>query len=63
MLVPGNIGRADEEGQLHGVLDLPEQNYMTQLTYYDADTNEELFSDDLGLLAVGLVGFSWESIP
>ena len=24
VLVPGDIGRADEEGQLHGVLDLPE---------------------------------------
>ena len=34
VLVPGNIGRADEEGQLHGVLDLPEQTFMTQLTYY-----------------------------
>ena len=63
VLVPGNIGRADEEGQLHGVLDLPEQTYMTQLTYYDADTNEKLFSDDLGPMAAGLVGFSWESIP
>ena len=63
VLVPGNIGRADEEGQLHGVLDLPEQTFMTQLTYYDADTNEKLFSDDLGPTAAGLVGFSWEDIP
>ena len=47
VLVPGNIGRADEKGQLHGVLDLPEQTFMTQLTYYDAETNEKLFSDDL----------------
>ena len=63
VLVPGNIGRADEEGQLHGVLDLPEQTFMTQLTYYDAETNEKLFSDDLGPMAAGLVGFSWEEIP
>ena len=63
VLVPGNTGRADEECQLHGVLDLPEQTFMTQLTYYDADTNEKLFSDDLGPMAAGLVGFSWEDIP
>ena len=63
VLVPGNIGRADENGELHGVLDLPEQTFMTQLTYYDAETNEKLFSDDLGPMAAGLVGFSWEEIP
>ena len=63
VLVPGNIGRPDDKGQLHGVLDLPDQTYMTQLTYYDADTNEELHTDDLGPLGTGLVGFSWENIP
>ena len=63
VLVPGNIGRADEEGQLHGVLDLPEQTFTTQLTYYDAETNEKLFSDDLVPRGAGLVGFSWENIP
>ena len=63
VLVPGNIGRPDDKGQLHGVLDLPDQTFMTQLTYYDADTNEELHTDDLGPLGTGLVGFSWENIP
>ena len=48
---------------MHGVLDLPEQTFMTQLTYYDAETNEKLFSDDLGPMAAGLAGFSWEEIP
>ena len=63
VLVPGNIGRPDEDGQLHGVLDLPEQTFLTELRYYDADTNEEIYSDDLGPLGAGLVGFSWENIP
>ena len=36
---------------------------MTQLTYYDAETNEKLFSEDLGPMGPGLVGFSWENIP
>jgi len=63
VLVPGNLGRPDEDGQLHGVLDLPEQTFMTKLTYYDAETNEKLFSEDLGPMGAGLVGFSWEEIP
>ena len=63
VLVPGNIGRPDEDGQLHGVLDLPEQTFLTELRYYDADTHEEIYSDDLGPLGAGLVGFSWENIP
>ena len=43
VLVTGNIGRPDEDGQLHGVLDLPEQTFLTELRYYDADTNEEIY--------------------
>ena len=55
VLVPGTVG-ANEDGELHGVLDLPEATFMTKLTYFDADTNEELHSEDLGPLAAGLVG-------
>ena len=36
---------------------------MTKLTYFDADTNEELHSEDLGPMAAGLVGFSWNDLP
>ena len=63
VLVPGNIGRADDEGQLHGVLDLPEATISTQLNYVDADTNSSLFKEDLGPRAAGLVGFKWSDIP
>ena len=63
VLVPGTVGRPDEDGELHGVLDLPEATFMTKLTYFDADTNEELHSEDLGPLAAGLVGFSWTDLP
>ena len=48
VLVPGNIGRPDDEGELHGVLDLPEATISTQLNYVDADTNNSLFKEDLG---------------
>ena len=63
VLVPGNIGRADENGELHGVLDLPDSTILTQLTYRDADTNAELHKEDLGPRSAGLVGFKWSDIP
>ena len=63
VLVPGNIGRPDNEGELHGVLDLPEATISTQLNYVDADTNNSLFKEDLGPRAAGLVGFKWSDIP
>ena len=63
VLVPGNIGRPDDEGELHGVLDLPEATMSTQLNYVDADTNNSLFTEDLGPRAAGLVGFKWSDIP
>jgi flagellar basal-body rod modification protein FlgD len=63
VLVPGNIGRPDDEGQLHGVLDLPEATISTQLNYVDADSNNSLFKEDLGPRAAGLVGFKWSDIP
>ena len=63
VLVPGNIGRPDNEGELHGVLDLPEATISTQLNYVDTDTNNSLFKEDLGPRAAGLVGFKWSDIP
>lgn len=63
VLVPGDIGRADENGELHGVLDLPEATIRTELIYRDAETNLELFRDDLGPKGAGLVGFKWDDIP
>ena len=63
VLVPGNIGRADDRGELHGVLDLPEATISTEITYRDADTNEELHREDLGPRSAGLVGFKWSNIP
>jgi len=63
VLVPGNIGRPDDRGELHGVLDLPEATISTQLNYVDADTNNSLFKEDLGPRSAGLVGFKWSDIP
>jgi len=63
VLVPGDIGRPDENGELHGVLDLPESTFSTSITYRDSETNNELYSEDLGPRSAGLVGFKWSDIP
>ena len=63
VLVPGSFGRPDKNGELHGVLDLPEATSSTKVSYFDAETNEELYVDDLGPKSAGLVGFKWSEIP
>ena len=63
VLVPGNISRPDEDGELHGVLDLPQASSMAKIVITDADTNEELKVIELGAQGTGLVGFSWKDIP
>ena len=63
VLVPGDTGKPDNEGELHGVLDLPEGTISTELRYIDADTGSEIHFKDLGPRAAGLVGFSWKTIP
>ena len=63
VLVPGDTGKADNEGELHGVLDLPEGTISTELRYLDADTGSEIHFEDLGPRPAGLVGFSWKTIP
>ena len=63
VLVPGNVSRPDDNGELHGVLDLPQATSMAKVVISDADTGEELNVMDLGTQAAGLVGFSWSNIP
>lgn len=63
VLVPGDTGKPDNEGELHGVLDLPQGTLSTELRYRDADTGAEIHFEDLGPRPAGLVGFSWKTIP
>jgi len=63
VLVPGNVSRPDENGEVHGVLDLPQATSMARVVISDADSGEELNVMDLGPQAAGLVGFSWKNIP
>lgn len=63
VLIPGDTTEPDDNGELHGVLDLPEGTIATKIRYLDADTGTELHADDLGPRPAGLVGFSWSDIP
>jgi flagellar basal-body rod modification protein FlgD len=62
VLVPGNLARPDEDGGIHGIVDLPNSSTATDIVFSD-QSGEVLEVLQLGAQARGLVGFSWEDIP
>jgi len=62
VMVPGNYARPDENGEIHGMLDLPRSSSATSLTFTDSN-GQVLHAIDLGIQPTGLVGFSWENMP
>ena len=62
VMIPGNYARPDNDGEIHGMLDLPSASGITNLAFTDK-AGAMLHSMDLGAQASGLVGFSWEDIP
>lgn len=63
VLVPGNVARADADGEIHGVIDLPQASSSTRVTYSDAETGELYHTEELGARASGLTGFGWINLP
>lgn len=63
VLVPSNIARADENGRVAGVIDLPEDAENVMISYTDTRTGEVLHREDLGRQTAGLVGFEWSGLP
>ena len=63
VLVPGAIARPDDNGEIHGVFELPQAASATRVSFSDASSGELLHSEDLGGQGTGLVGFSWTDIP
>ena len=62
VLVPGQIASPDDNGEIHGVVDLPAYSSDVGLTF--ANSNGEIVhSMNLGSQDKGLVGFSWTDIP
>ena len=63
VLIPGNIVRPDANGEIHGVLDLPQASSFTTLNFTDPVSGELVHTQTLGALPSGLNGFSWTEIP
>lgn len=63
VLVPGNLARADANGEVHGVLDLPEAASSVSISYHNAATGELLEQQELGPQTAGMTGFSWTNVP
>lgn len=62
VMIPGNYARADESGEIHGMLDLPSASGATSLTFSNT-AGDILHSMQLGPQSSGLVGFAWEDVP
>ena len=62
VLVPGNLARPDENGEIHGVVDLPSSASTSNIRFTN-DQGEILHQVDMGAQPRGLVGFSWLDIP
>ncbi len=63
VLVPGNLARPDDNGEIHGVFELAQAASATRVSFSDASTGELLHSEDMGPQGTGLVGFSWTDMP
>lgn len=62
VMIPGNYARADESGEIHGMLDLPSASGATSLTFSNT-AGDILHTMQLGPQSSGLVGFAWEDVP
>ena len=62
VMIPGNAARADENGEIHGMLDLPSASGITNLTFSNVE-GKLLHTIELGTQPAGLVGFSWTDVP
>ena len=63
VLVPGSMTRPDDNGEIHGVFELPQAASATRVSFTDDVSGELLHSEDLGPQGTGLAGFSWTNIP
>ena len=63
VLVPGNMARADAEGAVHGVVDLPEDASSVVVTYSHGVTGELLKSMPMGAQSKGDMAFDWTDVP
>ena len=62
VLVPGQLASPDDNGEIHGVVDLPNFSTDVGITFLNP-SGEIVHSMNLGSREKGLVGFSWTDIP
>ena len=62
VLVPGQTVTPDDNGEIHGVIDLPASSSNVGLTISNSK-GEVIHTIDLGSRPKGLVGFTWADIP
>lgn len=62
VLVPGKIVTPDDNGEIHGVVDLPASSTDVGLTFSNSN-GEVIKTIELGAQNKGLIGFSWTDIP
>ena len=62
VLIPGKVVSPDENGEIHGVIDLPASSTDVGLTFTN-NSGEVVKTINLGSQNKGLVGFSWVDIP
>ena len=62
VMIPGNYARPDDNGEIHGMLDLPSASGATNLTFSNA-AGDVLHQMQLGAQPSGLVGFAWSDVP
>ena len=62
VLVPGKIARADDDGSVNGVIDLPSASTNVNVVF-KSQNGEILDTINLGNQTSGLVGFAWHGAP
>ena len=62
VLVPGKIARADDDGSVNGVIDLPSGSTNVNVVFKSQD-GEIIDTINLGNQSSGLVGFAWHGAP
>ena len=62
VLVPGKIARADDDGSVNGVMDLPSASTNVNVVF-KSQNGEIIDTINLGNQSSGLVGFAWHGAP
>lgn len=63
VLIPGNMARPDENGAVHGAVDLAEPASVVTVTYSHPDTGALLHTQTYSNQPKGMMGFSWDDVP